>query len=353
MLARLALLLLHCLPSFDSREERVLELLRNLELEEGSWRYHGADFVPWSKGKHEQLVPRFFLLCGTDSTEIDDDRFRDLAVDVLRIYGLRPDLNVAWSDEHGSARLDAYDPDRHLGFELRGRGDGDAFTEPSEDVRDFLDDEEVERVRATGHRLYVADMRAYRDDEDGFTPALAFLGGLIRFLNDNTDGDDVNLGGLLFEREASWRWTIPPVPGLSVAGHAFHESSTVLIAERAVTVSIPCGGLTDFGPPKEHQLPGFGPPLTALRSSTRGAPSVVATKFSVSALAEDDPRPEFLVRYRQMLDGEELVHECLSSPAFLPSDFDLARPFVLELERSPGRYWFHGGPARIGAAAPR
>jgi hypothetical protein len=54
-----------------------------------------------------------------------------------------------------------------------------------------------------------------------------------------------------------------------------------------------------------------------------------------------------------MLDGNELVHECHSFVAFLPREFDLARPFVLELELSPGRYSFHGGPARIGAAAPR
>jgi len=327
----------------------VLELLRNLELEEGSWRYHGTSFVP-RKERGEQLVPKFFLLCGTESTEVDDERFRELGVDVLRIYGIRPDLDVAWSDEQGRARLDAYDPDRRLGFELRGRGDGDLYTDSSEDPAESLDDAELDRARGAGYRLYVADARAYRDDEDGFTPALAFLAGLVRFLNENTDGEDVNLGGLLFEREASWTWRAQRAPGVHVA---IGGAETVITVERASTVSIPCGGLADFGPPEEHLLLGFETTPPVMLSTTRGAPSVVATKFSVRPLAEDGPRPEFLVRYRQMLDGEELVHECHSFVAFLPREFDLARPFVLELELSPGRYSFHGGPARIGAAAPR
>jgi hypothetical protein len=44
------------------------------------------------------------------------------------------------------------------------------------------------------------------------------------------------------------------------------------------------------------------------------------------------------------------VHETVGPTAFLPSAFELAKPFEVELDLAPGRYTFWTG-ARIGGAA--
>jgi hypothetical protein len=112
--------------------------------------------------------------------------------------------------------------------------------------------------------------------------------------------------------------------------------------------------LPDFGPPRPRLEETTSPDLRGdLPRSSHGAPSVVVVKHAVKALP-GAPRPEFRMHYRQTLDAREVVHECRSFVAFLPSAFDLARPFELELDLGPGRYCFYGGPARVGmAAGPR
>jgi hypothetical protein len=141
-----ASLALSLLPNVASREERVLELLRSLELEEGSWRYHGRQLRSVVGARRQQLVPFYFLFCADAVHGDRRRRFRELAVDVLRIYGLRPELDVAVvrrsSVAHGST-----------GTTLIAASDSSCevaataipYTEPSEEDSALLDDE---RTRA-------------------------------------------------------------------------------------------------------------------------------------------------------------------------------------------------------------
>jgi len=339
-------------PRVETREERVLAMLRELEHEAGSFRYLDATFAPWKQDGRGpgQLVASYFIFCSTSSREIDDARFRELGLRTLRIYGLEPERDATWSDARVLGRIDGLDVRTQIGFELRGRSAPETRVVITESETDFLDDQELAHLRSSGVRLFVAESARYTDDDDGFTPALAFVADLVRFLNGVTEGEDVDLGGLLFEREASWVWPLQPVDGMRVESGRY---GPVLLVDRAVTVTIPCSGWADFGPPRgRSHSPLAGGAVEPRAPSTRGAPSVVVVHFAITALDEGAPRPAFRVRYRQSHGrSDELVHETSSMVAFLPSAFDLAQPFVLELELSPGRYSIHGGAARIGAAA--
>jgi hypothetical protein len=64
--------------------------------------------------------------------------------------------------------------------------------------------------------LHVADVAAYGGSLDRCTPLLAYLASVVRFLNDATHGEDVELGGVLFEREAVWTPRLAPRDGVLV-----------------------------------------------------------------------------------------------------------------------------------------
>jgi hypothetical protein len=279
-------------------------LARTLERQEGSWHYLDAHFEPWSQeGERRQLMAVYPVFCATFSEVSDDARLRRLALDVFRIFELQPTAEHAWADEHGMARLDGLDLERRIGFELRGRGTPEeCFEQTPEDEAEALDDAEL-------------------------------------------------VGGLLFDREASWPVTVLPTDGMRVTQG---NTGPVLSVERAVKVILACQGTSDYGPQRQRSsgLP-TGAPLSELGTTTRGAPSVLVFKASAQPLvaARPAPRPEFRVRVRQWFGTTELVHETPSFTCLLPSSFDLARPFERELELAPGYYSFYGGGARIGAAA--
>lgn len=337
MLALLLALAVAQASGTPSREERVLELLRVLEREEGSWRYAGASFE-WDarEGERPQLLPGYFLFCATNRTSVDGNRFRRLALELMRIYGLSPEADHVWTGPLARARLDGWDVERSIGFELR-------VPEPESDA---LDDAELKQLEAAGLRLYVADHGRYAKDGEEFTPALAFLAGFTRFLNEATAGEDVQLGGLLFERQATWIWRIELADGMSTVQDDYH---TELVVEQPGVAVVACTGAPDFGRPRKNwiHLAERGPELP---SSTRGAPSVVTIQYSVRSLESEGTRPEFRVRFRQLLDGKEHVLETRSMVILIPRACDVTRPFQLELDLAPGRYFFYG-PARIGAAA--
>jgi hypothetical protein len=263
-------------------------------------------------------------------------------------------------DGERSVLLDGLVSEPKLGFKLRGRGElamGSDGMPEHEDTA--LDESELAWLRAEGYELYVSDVGRYRNwDGDEFTAMLAWVGSIVGFLNDNTAGEDVALGGLLFEREATWPWPVDDVltraDDVEVAdrGQGAQAHTFDLLVRRPTVLTIPCAGPGDLDAPlrlsafmPEENVPG------PIRGSTRGATSVLLFRAGAHALpdAESRARPDMVLRVRQQHEGRELVRESRTFTLFLPSHFDLADPFVVELELAPGRYSFYG-PARLGAA---
>lgn len=286
---------------------------------------------------------------------------RRAALRLCSIYGLAAEPLRLGADGETSVVLDGLDPERKIGFDLRGFDDLDWSSEALlEESSIALDEGELTWLDTQGFRVFVADVVRFRKlDGDQFTATLACLSGLVAFLNEVTEGEDVALGGFLFEREANWPLFAAdrPLPDGVRRFSEFHEHR--LVVERPVKITIPCSGLLDFGPPvgrvfEEPAEQSEREERVRFPSSTRGAPSVLNLCGGVLPLdgALGGHQPSFLLRIRQRLGEDELVHETDRYTLFLPGSFDLAQPFELDLELSPGRYTFYG-PARIGAAAAR
>lgn len=342
-----------------SREERVLELLRGIAGQHVHYPRASFELAPAPYGDGPVVVPFVQISCGnSDCGTFDDARARRLGLDLCRIYGWQPARDQRLVEDGKSVLLDGLDPNAKLGFKLLGRGIHEMFAEalPEHPVT-AMDEGEFEWLRAEGYQLHVAGVERYRcNDGDEFTPTLAYLAGLVRFLNDSTEGEDVDLGGLLFEREATWPW--PAASELAVPQGIRAEGKggwdLVLTAERAGTVRFACRGASEFGPPVvqsaffqgteiEHRGRPLGP-------TTAGAPSMLLLPCHPQGFDESVRSPDLATRLRQRIGGRELVHESPTTMLFLLSTFDLARPFELELDLEPGRYSFHAH-ARIGGAA--
>ncbi len=356
----LALLLALAQTPAETREERVLALLQGLAR---PGNYGRAAFVAVTSppGAGPVLVPEVVTLCAnSDCGTFDDARARRLARELAEIFGLELVTDALLAEGDRSVELDGLDRTGRIAFELRGRGNfetfGAALPEPAEAA---LDPAEIVWLTSRGTRVHVADVETYRNcDGDEFTPTLAYLAGLTRFLNACTEGEDVELGGLLFEREATWGWpssaALDPPSGIHAAGGG---DVLTLVVERAGKLSIACRGTPDLDLPTPVFF-GRAPDSEARRrarslsGSTRGAPSALVVPAQGYPLSGNGPEPEFVLRLRQQREGAEFVHEARSFTLFAPSAFDLAQPFELEFELAPGRYTFWG-PARLGAAAPR
>jgi hypothetical protein len=195
-----------------TREERVLELVERIR---PAWytQYGNARFQaqPAPLGDGTVFLPRFGVHCAnSDDGTFDDGRARALARELFAIYGLETVRDVPLHDGERAAVVDGIAYPSKLGFELRGQGvsemRGVARPEPDETA---LDARDHAWIAAQGFRLHVADVDDHRQVAgDGFTATLAYLAGLVHFLDAATAGEDVDLGGLLFEREGTWAWPV-------------------------------------------------------------------------------------------------------------------------------------------------
>jgi hypothetical protein len=348
----LALVLLAAQASEPSREERVLELLQRIRPRaNGFYALARFEVRTTPLGSGALGFPRYGVLCsGLDEGTIDGARARALARELFAIYGLEVVPDLPLGGEGGLALIDGVAYPAKLGFELRGcsvRATGAQALREHADAE--LDAGELEWLGSQGFRLHVADVTEYRRIAgDEFSPTLAWLAGLARFLNEHTDGEDVELGGLLFEREGTWAW---PADAAAVAVAGAHVTDRggdwlELTVERGCTIAF-ASTAAGWGPPETEAF--LRPPAepAPLQGSTRGAPSVILLDVVVDPLPSAAPgtEPEVRLRVRQ----RDRVRESPSFAVFLTRDFDLAEPFEVELELAPGRYLVQG-PARLGAA---
>jgi hypothetical protein len=333
-----------------TREERVLELVERIR---PAWytQYGNARFQaqPAPLGDGTVFLPRFGVHCAnSDDGTFDDGRARALARELFAIYGLETVRDVPLHDGERAAVVDGIAYPSKLGFELRGQGvsemRGVARPEPDETA---LDARDHAWIAAQGFRLHVADVDDHRQVAgDGFTATLAYLAGLVHFLDAATAGEDVDLGGLLFEREGTWAWPVDE----AVAGCADARVTDRRGRSLDLTVVRPCtlafaSTTAAWGPPEPAVFLAEPEELLPLRGSTRGAPAVIRFDVVADPLPTASRMPEVRLRVRQ---GAR-VRESAALTVFLTRDFDLAEPFEVELELAPGRYLVQG-PARLGAA---
>lgn len=357
------LALVACLAQGASptREERVLALLQEVACG-GSFRYADARFreIEAPMGAGPVLQDELMLFCGNaDSGTFDDRLARRIGVECLRIYGFEAAVDVDVETGGGCASIDGLDRAKRVGFELTGLGCRETFCEAKVEAPErALALEEAQALAEQGYRLHVAEVAGYRSASDDFTPTLAWVAGLVRFLNAVTEGEDVELGGLLFEREREWR--VPFAPTASVRAQTVNGRTELRVTAK-LTLRYSCDGAATLVAPElgrgsflweessEERLARQALPFPA----SGGAAAVLLLEGAALGLepGEDVPPPEFTVRVRQWVAGVEQIQEAHALVLLLPSRFDLSRPFELELDLGPGRYVF--GSACLGSAAPR
>ena len=228
---------------------------------------------------------------------------------------------------------------------------------------------ESKRLADAGWRIFVANVGEFPlMDSDQFTPTLAFLGGLAEHLSRVTEGEDVDLSGLLFAKTLYHR-----LPELTVVGAApapphlvsryfqmdVREPTTFRLSVPGRDAGFPFAPLPrDTDPATEsdalRKALAAGPDFPG---RTRGAPSVLCfdayRDAGTSASAPSNghvPSPFAALRVLQTSsDGRELRCETAAANVFLSSDFDLSRPFTVELDLAPGKYDI-GDCLRLGAS---
>jgi hypothetical protein len=338
----------------ETREERVLALLEEVA-RSGTYRYQVATFREEEPrlGEGPVVVSELWVTCGNaDEGTFDDVAVRRLAAECLRIYGLEPSVEHEVHLGGCQARLDGVDLEARVGFELVGLGCRETFCEAKQEPPEVgLDADEAYWLARQGLRLHIADVASYRGYGEEFAPTLAYLAGLVRFLNGVTEGEDVELGGLLFERERAWDFARLRFEAAGVSTRP-DNGKRELIVEQPVTLTFECPGGRGLDA-RPFRVPFEEDEVTLRRCapmlSTRGKASALCLEAAASPLVTDGGEPDFRLRVRQTMAGVERVHESTAWVAFLSGDFDLAAPFVLELELGPGRYWFHevllGAPA--------
>lgn len=337
-----------------SREEQVLALVREL---------HAGGLVSWYtntsfRREGAAVVPDIPISFGNSHNGVfDAGRARELGRRLFEIYGLSPSADVRFDIGDGAV-LDAFDAARNIGFELSGRkpSSNRMFATPEAEPPDeALDEAERLELAHQGIRVLAADLARYPlMDGDQFTPMLAWLAGLAAFLNELTDGPELDLSALLFAR--AQRFPLPDGAGLAlplgVSARAGRGHLGFLV-ERPATLRLEFGG--DGAPPplagrKLRHVQATAEPLDR-PLSTAGAPTVLHLVEIYDALGHERARGESPLRLRLLQADLEVESE--DATLFAPSAFDAARPFALELRLAPGSHQFWNDYLLVGVPAER
>lgn len=334
-------------PAFG-REERIVDLLRRAARPEG-WEtghwYARSTFERLAGGPDHAIVARIPIRCGNSRMGVfDASRARQLAREVFVIYGLAPRVDEELSSAHGRAVLDGYDVERRVGFELRGIGArtrDPLATAEIEAPELALDDSELRALEAQGARIHVADVENYPlMDGDQLTPTLAYLAGIVAFLDEVTDGEDVNLSAILLQ--GAQRFPLHVVaselpPGVTATRNG---SLTELVVRERATLHFELGGEHGAQPLHGREMRTHHDPAVPLARPlpTRGAPSVLLLNGShgIGPFALEEGESQVTMRLLQTTAGID-VH-APGTILFASSAFDATSPFVVELELAPGTH---------------
>ncbi len=336
-----------------SREERFLDPVRELERVTHPRWYGRSDFrvsAADATGRTERWVPHTPISCGNSMEgNLDSAVAARSGRELCRVWEVEANQDAVAEPGVAVVALDGVEPLTQIGFVLQTRSA----------VRLEDQDSRVGHLIGVGWKLFVANVREFPlMDGDQFTPTIAFLGGLADHLNRETAGDDVDPSGLLFAR--SFYHRLPDMEFIhgSVAGPAPWAGSLYrmrLDEPALVRLSFPSSDLAfpDRSAARgdassslsEQTLERLATPMDS-PTSTQGAPSVLC--FEASRLVRDPSLPygeqypaKPFARLRVLQTnaaGERMSCEATSVRIFLPSGFDLALPFTVELDLDAGEH---------------
>ena len=330
-------------------ERKMLGLMRSMRKELPAWWYRRATFAR-SADEKGAIVPMIPIMFGNSHEGyFDHERARRIAREVFALYGveLQPDHVV--DGEGAKAVLDGYSPERGIGFELRGSPPDDVgmFGRVEVEPADrHLDDDEAKALRAEGKRLHVADVDHYPlMDSDQFTPQLAHLASIVDFLNTVTDGPDLDLTAIVFQK--GMEFPPPEQENTLPGGSTFVEKK-----DGGIECHLPSRGTLRFrysvpsaSPPRERYVPNLRertePRVLDGAISTLGSPTVIVFGHYTEESAHPDDSRSVLRVIQARSDLRKTIRvESTRSTVFLPSTFDAARPFTVEVELPAGRHVF-------------
>lgn len=250
---------------------------------------------------------------------------------LFRAYDLTPRPKVRLVGDRLDARLDGYDPVRRLGWKVVGFSSID------------LDNEDEFSRLTCATTVFVATPPGVPNDN------MALLLEAIDWLNTHTDGVDVPTGGLAWLRVQS---AAVPLP-LGAAGVEGPDERGIVRFRlaAAATWNIDSRNLVwqeRRGPFARHQdvLATSSTPLQAPQS-TAGAPTIAQLELRV---VQALPLVGTL-RQTTTVPGVADATRGERATFVLPSTFDAAAPFTIDVQLAPGHYelrpWLHVGlPAR-------
>lgn len=319
------------------RERKVLEVLTRAVTGDSTGSSFWYPRTTFERTKNEcgstVVVPRIPIMFGNSRNGVfDAERARQLARGMFEAYGLRPAADVDIGDGDTGAELDGFDRHRRVGFELNGRPDGEpgmAGGVAAEAPSDELSKDEHAKLAADGIEIHLVDLANYPlMDGDQVTPTVAYLAGIVAFLNEVTDGPDIDLDAVLLRR--SQRFPMSPIDAPAGVEVRHDERQVTLTVEKAISVPIA------IDPAKSVQVAAEGSrrfdrwddaerPLP-----TVGRPTVIRLAHRPGSAGTPAPR----VRIVQAATKLDVV---ITAPVgFLPSGFDATRPFMLILQLEPG-----------------
>lgn len=346
----------------EQREARVLEILQAFAQSRGGcstsfWNSTMRAQPVGEAGTEDVYLPEIPICFGSSLMGVfDTGTARKLALELFRAYGLELEADAALDTAGVHARFDGLDRARSIGIKLRPatRRDPLGGSAPVEAERERLDPDEVRVLRQANWKLHVASADRYElMDRDELTPTLAYLSGVIEFLNSVTDGPDLDVRSILmgdrqlFEVDGERELGLVRSDALTTQGDEGYQDFELAQA-RTLTLRFPRPGT---GAPELRSRSGWGSqqrqdqPAPSTPLSTAGR--ISALTLPVQALgyevgAGGAVRPSVLVRSRLVQTREAgaapLVLETRGAFAFTPSAFDAARPFELEFELPAGRY---------------
>jgi hypothetical protein len=311
----------------DERVAAVLRVLNEGGAGESSW-FARASF---KAGKDAQgnptVLPAIPISYGNSMNGVfDANRARRLASELFAAYGLRPLADHRLVEQGVEATLDVYDPAKRVGVELRGampRVNGMFGGAEPEPEAVALDDAEHARLAASGNRVQRVDLDSFPlMDGDQATPMLAYLAGIVAFLNEVAGGPELDLTSILSKE----RMRIA-LPETEVAPGSRFTPGQKFQTDVAATITLTIDPARGYERAVDPDRRRGEPEWRAAEPTSRPG--------SAPLLLEVRAYPAAAITVEQ--DGTEPLRvEAAGSLAFLPPRFDPARPFRITLRLESG-----------------